>query len=186
MKKLILSALACIALVISSCNQNSPAPSPATPTPTPAPTPTSSMTATEALLVGDWIWDKTETYQSGNLATIWTPTTLQYLPSAATTNTTYAGSHVVLKSSFYNNTATTNTLVAQNYNADYYSNYNFSSYWNVNITPNGPLLGGVGGGGLTGPVNCIGYILTLNANTLICQSWTPGQIANGTKYYYHK
>ncbi len=129
MKKLILSVLACFAIVISSCNQNSPAPSPATPTPTPAPTPTSSMTATEALLVGDWIWDKTELYTNGSLYVIYTPSTLQSSGGAATTNTLYAGSHMVLKSSFWNGTATTNSLVPQFYNADYYSYQSGSSFW---------------------------------------------------------
>jgi nitrous oxide reductase accessory protein NosL len=109
MKKLILSALACTALVISSCNQNSPAPAPAAPTPAP----TSSMTATEALLVGDWIWDKTEVYGSGNLSQIRTPATYQLLPNAPTTNNMYAGSHMVLKSSFYNGVASTSTAIPQ-------------------------------------------------------------------------
>ena len=31
-----------------------------------------------------------------------------------------------------------------------------------------------------------GYIITLNANTLICHAWITGGIANGAKCYYHK
>ena len=179
MKKLILSAIACFVIVLSSCNQNSPTPSPATPA-TPTPTPTSSMTATEALLVGDWIWDKTETYTSGNLTSITTPSTIQFGTGAPTTYTYYAGSHMVLKSSFYNNTATTYSWVPQQYNANYYSYSSLSSSWQVSTNPNGPLL--------TTPHSQLqgGYIITLNATTLISQSWTPGQIANGSKLYYHK
>jgi hypothetical protein len=168
--------------VLSSCNQNSPTPAPATPA-TPTPTPTSSMTATETALVGDWIWDKTENYTSGNLSQIYTPITFQYLPNAATTNTMYAGSHMVLKSSFYNNTATTSTLVPQQYNADYYSGASANSaVWYVGALASGNLLATVA---ISTPFTG-GYILTLNANTLICHSWSPGQIANGNKCYYHK
>jgi hypothetical protein len=188
MKKLILSALACIALVITSCNQNSPAPAPATPT-TPTPTPTSSMTTTEAALVGDWIWDKTETYQSGNLSQIWTPSTSQLLPNAAITNTMYAGTHMVLKSSFYNGTANTSTVVPQNYNGDFYSNQSAVSWsWS-----NWPQAGGnnwlnafPAGQNLVTWVMFPGYIITLNSTTLVVQAWQPGQIANGYKWYYHK
>jgi hypothetical protein len=68
MKKLILSALACIAIVISSCNQNSPAPSPATPTPTPTPTPTLAvLTHQDSLLLGNWILDKKEMIMNGTM-----------------------------------------------------------------------------------------------------------------------
>jgi hypothetical protein len=62
MKKLIQSALACIALVISSCNQNSPAPAPAPAAPTPAPTPTTSFSHADSLISGNWILDLTELY----------------------------------------------------------------------------------------------------------------------------
>ncbi len=178
MKKLILSALACTALVISSCNQNSPAPAPAAPTPAP----TSSMTATEALLVGDWIWDKTETYQSGNLSVTQTP-----LTQDAIGNIMYGVCHMVLKSSFYNGAANTNTAGTQYYNGDFYTTPSSASGpWNV-----GPLVGGntLTLGNYTGiliPFFTPGNINTLNATTLICQSWTPGQIANGYKCYYHK
>jgi hypothetical protein len=188
MKKLILSAIACFVIVLSSCNQNSPSPAPATPA-TPTPTPTSSMTATEAALVGDWIWDKTEVYGSGNLSQIYTPTTFQYLPNAATTNTMYAGSHMVLKSSFYNGTANTSTAVPQQYNGDFYSNQSaISGFWS-----NWPQVGGntrlaatpISSNGVTW-VGPIAYIITLNSTTLVVQAWLPGQIANGFKWYYYK
>jgi len=184
MKKLILSVIACIAIVLSSCNQNSPTPAPATPA-TPTPTPTSSMTATEAALVGDWIWDKKELYSSGNIFSIWTTTTNQILPGAATADTFYAGSHMVLKSSFYLNTATTSTLGPQQYNADYYvgSLGGGSGAWIVQSSPSGSLLSLAGGGTV---LFNYGYIITLNSTTLIIHTWTPGQIANGYKYYYHK
>jgi hypothetical protein len=182
MKKLILSALACIALVISSCNQNSPSPAPAPAAP--APTPTSSMTATEALLVGDWIWDKTEAYQSGNLSVTNTPST-QISASGTMTTTLHAGSHMVLKSSFYNGTATTNSLVPQDYNVDVYApNYvSNSGFWSTSTIANGTTLVIAA---YAGAVCGSGYIITLNANTLIYHSWIPGQIANGSKFYYHK
>jgi hypothetical protein len=183
MKKLILSALACIALVITSCNQNSPTPAPATPA-TPTPTPTSSMTATEALLVGDWIWDKTENYNSGNLFRIWTPTTYQQLPSAASTYTAYSGSHMVLKSSFYNGTATPLASMPQSYNADYSIGFaSFSQAWQVNQLATGNQLQTTSNGY---PSNLGGNIITLNATTLVVQEWLPGQIANGNKCFYHK
>jgi hypothetical protein len=182
MKKLILSALASIAIVISSCNQNSPAPSPATPTPTPTPTPTSSMTATEALLVGDWIWDKNEEYTSGIMTSSATPTSYWNNISGTSTITVIGGSHIVLKSSFYNNTATTSTLAPQNYNADYYVGTTATSgYWNVNPGANGDLVML-----LVNQLTPSGYIITLNASTLVVQSWVTGQIPNGTKSYYHK
>ena len=174
MKKLILSALACIALVISSCNQNSPAPAPATPAPAPAPTPTSSMTATEALLVGNWIWDKTETYTSGNLTSSITPTSTW--PITGTLN--WAGSHMVLKSSIYSSSSNPNF-----YNADFYNGPNATSgSWAVTVNPNGTFLGLAGGM----PGTSGGYIITLNTNSLIHQIWVPGGIANGNKAYYHK
>jgi hypothetical protein len=181
MKKLILSAIACFVIVLSSCNQNSPTPAPATPaTPTPTPTPTSSMTATEAALVGDWIWDKTESYTSGNLTSIVTPSTTQGGTGAPTSYTVFAGSHMVLKSSFYNNTATTYSFVPQQYNADYYSYYSLSNSWQVSTNPNGPKL--------TTPHSVLGggYIITLNSTNLIVQAWLPGQIPNGGKLFYHK
>jgi len=185
MKKLILSALACIALVISSCNQNSPAPAPATPAPTPTPTPTSSMTAIEALLVGNWIWDKEEEYISGNLFSTITTSNIISANGSVTTNTAYAGSHMVLKSTTvgYPNTV---GIMSQRYNADYYSYLSQSSGWYVqptalgdqlNLTIYNPFVTGGGAGA---------YIITLNATTLIYQSWIPGQIPNGIKSYYHK
>ena len=180
MKKLILSALASIVIVISSCNQNSPAPAPATPAP--APTPTSSMTATEALLVGDWIWDKTEVYSSGNLSVTNTPSTQDALG-----NIMYGVCHMVLKSSFYQGVVNTNTVGTQYYNGDFYTTPSSASgSWTV-----GPLAGGntliIGNGSISPIVFATGgNINTLNATTLICQSWTPGQIANGYKWYYHK
>jgi hypothetical protein len=182
MKKLILSAIACFAIVLSSCNQNSPTPAPATPA-TPTPTPTSSMTATEALLVGDWIWDKTEVYGSGNLSQIRTPATYQLLPNAPNTNNMYAGSHMVLKSSFYNGVASTSTAIPQFYNADYYTFQSYSNSWWVTTNANGAILNTMGG---VGGIMSGGYITTLNTNTLICHQWVPGGIANGNKDYFHK
>ena len=129
MKNFILLALACIALVISSCNQNSPAPAPATPATAPTPTPTSSMTATEALLVGDWIFDKVEQYSSGNLVSVITTSTKTML-GTTTTYTAYAGTHMVLKSSLYSNAAGTTPY----FNADYYGIPAFSAYWYIFLT----------------------------------------------------
>jgi hypothetical protein len=189
MKKLILFAIGCFAIVISSCNQNSPGPAPATsstPTPTPTTTATSSMTATEALLVGDWIWDKTENYSSGNLYVTTTPSTQQSGTNAATPYTFYAGSHMVLKSSLYNGTVNTNTLVpqiSQYYNADYYSYISQSFMWYVDRPITGEKLIAHGlGETFSGSAN----IITLNSTSLICQEWLPGQIPNGKKIYYHK
>ena len=183
MKKLILSALASIALVISSCNQNSPAPAPApaaAPAPTPTTTATSSMTATETLLVGDWIWDKTENYNSGNLSQIQTPTTWQLLPSAADPNTTYAGTHMVLKSAIH--TLSPANGVPNQYQGDFYSGTQASSGpWLVTTDQFGNALttsGGFGGSG---------YIVTLTAtNLVILNGYNPTQIANGGKSYFHK
>ena len=180
MKKLILSALASIAIVISSCNQNSPAPAPApaaAPAPTPTTTATSSMTATETLLVGDWIWDKTETYTNGSYSSAITPTTTWTL-----TGTTYwAGSHMVLKSSIHTNLSSSGN--PNLYNADFYSGPNAASgSWVVSSNPNGTLLGIPN----QMPGTAGGYIITLNANTLIHQEWASGAIANGNKAYYHK
>ncbi len=185
MKKLILSAVACIVIVLSSCNQNSPAPSPATPTPNPTPTPTSSMTATEALLVGDWIWDKTEGYMNGNIYSTFTPSTQIDASGAVGTNTMYAGSHMVLKSTFLGGTATTSSLSPQFYNADYYSISSISGSWYVARPATGnqlklsqtfvPFIATAGGN-----------IITLNATTLIIQDWQIGQIPSGHKCFYHK
>lgn len=188
MKKLILSAIACFAIVISSCNQNSPAPSPATPvstpTPTPTTTPTASMTATEAALVGDWIWDKTEEYSSGNLGSIRTPSSIQYGNGTTTTYTLYSGAHMVLKSSFYNGAVTTNSFVPQNYDADYYGFQSSSSLWHVARPATGNQLYYPTA---THP-SCypIANIITLNSTNLVVQAWLPGQIANGYKCFYHK
>ena len=60
MKKIILFAVACFAIVISSCNQNSPAPAPASSAPTP--TPTSNFTSADSAISGNWILDLTELY----------------------------------------------------------------------------------------------------------------------------
>jgi hypothetical protein len=175
MKKLILSALACIALVISSCNQNSPAPAPATPAPTPAPTPTSSMTATEALLVGNWILDKGEVYTSGIITSSATPTSYWNNISGTSTITVTGGQYMVLKSTLYNG----NVSTPQIYNADYYvGTTGNSTGWYVGVLAAGDFLSVITNGG--------GYIVTLNANTLIYQTWVPGQIPNGSKSYYHK
>ena len=182
MKKLILSAITCFVIVLSSCNQNSPTPAPATPA-TPTPTPTSSMTATETALVGDWIWDKTESYTSGGYSFIYTPSTFQSSGGAATTNTLYAGSHMVLKSSFLNGTANTNSLVPQTYNADYYSYQSGSSFWYVKPIAAGDQLF-TNGSGI--PYCNVGNIITLNSTNLVTQQWLPGQIPNGNKCYYHK
>jgi len=181
MKKLILSAIACIVIVLSSCNQNSPTPAPATPA-TPTPTPTSSMTATEAALVGDWIWDKTETYTSGNLYYSFTPSTWIDASGAVITNTTYAGSHMILKSTF-NGPATTSTLSSQFYNADYYSISSISGYWYVlrPATGNQLMLSSTGV-----PYCPAGNIIILNSTNLVVQQWLVGQIPSGSKCYYHK
>jgi hypothetical protein len=174
MKKLLISALACIALVISSCNQNSPAPAPAPASPTPTPTPTSSMTATEAALVGDWIFDYQEIYSAGNLI----------LTISPTTHTILTGNHMVLKSTLYlNSSPTTETY----YQGDFYVGTSAgSSLWYVTtslIAPNTEMLNEVEMGlDQSGAV----YIKTLNANTLICQDWNIGSIANGYKTYFHK
>jgi len=185
MKKLILSALASIVIVISSCNQNSPAPAPAPAAPTPAPTPTttatSSMTATETLLVGDWIWDKTEGYTSGNLSQIWTPSTYQVLPNAANTNTTYAGTHMVLKSAIHSPSPVNG--FPNTYQGDFYSGTQASSgQWLVVTDQFGNSFTGntVGIGGQ-------GYITTLTSTNLVLEfGYNPSQIPNGTKSYYHK
>ena len=182
MKKLILSAIACFVIVLSSCNQNSPTPAPATPA-TPTPTPTSSMTATETALVGDWIWDKTELYTNGSLSFIYTPSTLQSSTGSATTYTVYTGSHMVLKSSFWNGTATTNSLVPQFYNADYYSYQSGSSFWQVKPLATGDQLATNGYGT---PYCTFGNIITLSSTNLVVQDWLQGQIPNGSKCFYHK
>ena len=183
MKKLILSALACIAIVISSCNQNSPAPAPApaaAPAPTPTTTATSSMTATETLLVGDWIFDKEESYTSGNLYGTTNTSNTTLSNGTVSTYTLFAGAHMDLKSTIYNATVTT----PQFYNADYYSYSSMSNAWWVMTSGNGDRLFLLSS---TAPFLVSGaYIVTLNATTLIYQTWIPGQIANGGKTYFHK
>ena len=183
MKKLILSALACIALVISSCNQNSPAPAPApaaAPAPTPTTTATSSMTATETLLVGDWIFDKVESYSSGNLSATTNTSNITYANGTVFTYTVYAGAHMNLKSSLFNNTVYT----PQMYNGDYYGSSSISGAWWVMTSGSGDKLFLPSS---TAPLAASGaYIITLNATTLIYQEWIPGQIANGGKSYFHK
>ena len=188
MKNFILLALACIALVISSCNQNSPAPAPATPAPAPTPTPTSSMTATEAALVGDWIFDKEENYISGNLYTTITTSNATYANGAVYTSTLYASSHMILKSTLFNATVSPPPM-RQFYNADYFCSISFSAFWQVNPSANGEKLF-IGGGSAFFPaansLDADSYIITLNATTLITQEWNVGSIPNGDKTYYHK
>ena len=186
MKNLFLSALACIALVISSCNQNSPAPAPATPAP--APTPTSSMTATEALLVGDWIFDKNEQYVGGNLNATYTQSTIINSIGIVTTYTAYAGAHMVFKSSLLNNTVTT-PVQPQYYDADYYGGNignTLSGSWQVRPSASGEKLFPAGTIPFIHSGNVTPYITTINPTTLIYQQWIPGQIPNGYKYYFHK
>jgi hypothetical protein len=178
MKRLILLALTCTAIVMSNCTP-SPSPGPATPTPTPTPTPTYTMTATETALVGDWIWDKTENYSANVLTSITTSATPSY--------TYLAGVHMDLHSTLIINNAIYYAMYGCNlYNGDFYTP-NFtsgalssSSMWYVK------LMGGFEY--LTSPsfTPATGYIITLNATTLIVQSWVPGQTLNGTKAFYHK
>jgi hypothetical protein len=191
MKTLTLLAAFAFLLGIASCKQNSPAPAtpspapaPTTPTTTPTPTtPISGMTATEAALVGDWIWDKSEVYSSGNISQIYHDSVWQI--GNTIMKTLYAGSHMVLKSSFYNGTATTSTLIPQYYNGDFYSGYGAaSSMWYISKSPTGEKL--------FSPL-VIGHIssttmniITLNSTTLVLQDWLPGQIPNGGKSYWHK
>ena len=181
MKKLILSAITCFVIVLSSCNQNSPTPAPATPA-TPTPTPTSSMTATETALVGDWIWDKTETYMNGSIYSIFTPSTQIDANGNVGANTMHAGSHMVLKSTF-NGPATTSTVSPQFYNADYYGLSNISGYWYVlrPVTGNQLMLSSTGV-----PYCPAGNIITLNSTNLVVQQWLLGQIPTGYKCFYHK
>ena len=178
MKKLILLALICTAILLSNCTP-SPSPGPATPIPTP--TPTYTMTATETALVGDWIWDSTVTYAGGNITTVYSPNKVVSYGTVIT-NTLYAGSHMDLKSSLYVGT--------QYYNADLFGNSfgGVSSLWYIITSASGnklqvvspsfmPFVMGGGNGS---------YITTLSTTKLIVQEWTIGTIANGTKAFYHK
>jgi hypothetical protein len=134
------------------------------------------MTATESALVGDWIWDKTETYTSGNLTSSITPTSTWSI----TGTLNWAGSHMVLKSSIHTNLSSSGN--PNFYNADFYNGTSATSgSWVVTVNPNGTVLGV-----LNMPATAGGYIITLNANSLIHQEWVPGGIANGNKAYYHK
>lgn len=185
MKKLILLVLACTAIVMTNCTPAAPiTPTPAAPAPV---APTASMTATEAMLVGDWIFDKQESYSSGSLTGIATTSTAINSVGAITTFTLYAGAHMVFKSSFFNNTVNTPSQ-PQYYNADFYSSTaNYSLFWQVRPTASGETL--FYGSGLIppfSPSSAIPYIITLNATTLVCQDWIPGTIPNGYKLYYHK
>ncbi len=188
MKKLNLFAVACFAIVISSCNQNSPAPASSSPSSSPTTTPTSSMTATEAALVGDWIFDKYEQYLGGNLNATCTQSTSINSSGIVTTYTLYSGAHMDFKSSFLNNTVYT-PIEPQYYNADYYPGNSpaYSGSWQVRPKASGETLFLIN---LQGPFihtgNNMPYIITLNATTLIYQQWIPGQIPNGYKYYFHK
>jgi hypothetical protein len=175
MKKLILLALTCTAIIMSNCTP-SPSPGPATPTPTPTPTPTYSMTATETALVGDWIWDKTENYSAGVLTSITTSATPGY--------TLYAGIHMDLKSTLYMNTSYYTIYGYNMFNGDAYapniSAAVTSSAWYVKNLSAGEYLYGIS------YVLTQGYLYTLNATTLITQAWVTGQTPNGTKVFYHK
>jgi len=175
MKKLILLALTCTAIVLSHCTP-SPSPGPATPTPTPTPTPTYSMTATETALAGDWIWDKTEIYNAGSLLSV----------TNHTSDPQYVGTHMNLKTNYYMNYAWITTYGYNLFVADYYCP-NFSGgalsttqFWSVNPMSAGESLATCG----WQPAS--GYLNTLNSTTLITQTWVIGQTPNGTKVYYHK
>lgn len=85
MKKLILLALTCTAIVMSNCTP-SPSPGPATPTPTPTPTPTTTFTHADSLISGNWILDLTEMYLTSSGALI-----------SSTTHTDPANCHLNLK-----------------------------------------------------------------------------------------
>jgi signal peptidase I len=186
MKKLILLVLASTAIVMTNCTPAAPiTPSPAAPAPV---APTTSMTATEAMLVGDWIFDKQESYSGGSLTGIITTSTAINSVGAITTYTVYAGAHMVFKSSFFNNTV--NPPVApQYYNADYFNSLglgNFSAFWQVRPTASGETLFHGGAQPFSSTGTATPYILTLNATTLVYQDWIPGTIPNGYKLYYHK
>jgi hypothetical protein len=178
MKKLILLALICSTIALTNCKKTA-SPTPAAPAAPSTPTPTYTMTATETALVGDWIWDKTENYSANVLTSITTSTTPTY--------TYLAGAHMDLHSTLIINNAIYYAMYGCNlYNGDFYSP-NFpsgalssSSMWYVK------LMGGFEY--LTSPsfTPATGYIITLNATTLIVQSWVPGQTLNGTKAFYHK
>lgn len=187
MKTFFLLATTAVVLFISSCNQNSPAPSNSgSSNNTTPPTPTSSMTATEAALVGDWIFDKNEQYIGGNLGTTLTQSSSISSSGIVTTFTAPLGAHMVLKSSLFNNTVTVGQ--PQYYNADYYggSSNNLSSSWQVRPSASGEQLFPAGLQPFIHSGNVTPYIITLNATTLIYQQWIPGQIPNGYKYYFHK
>jgi hypothetical protein len=179
MKALAILTVSILIVLISSCNQNSPSPAPAPAAPTPTPSPTSSLTATEAALVGDWIFDKRENYQSGSLMQTHTPSTITDGSGAVSTNTVYANSHMVLKSTLFNSTVSN----PQVYNADYYSATSFSSLWYVTSTASYDQFNQASNGWFGSAKN---NIITLNATTLTYQDWIPGQIPNGWKYYFHK
>ncbi len=186
MKKFIIFAVACTTIVISSCNQNSPAPAPASSAPTP--NTTSSMTATEAALVGDWIFDKNEQYLGGNLNATYTQSTLINSIGTVFTYTAYAGAHMVFKSSLFNNTVFT-PAQPQYYDADYYGGNignTLSGSWQVRPSASGETLFPAGMVPFIHSGNVNPYITTLNPTTLIYQQWIPGQIPNGYKYYFHK
>jgi hypothetical protein len=173
MKKIILLALICTVIVMSNCTP-SPSPGPATPTPTT----TYSMTATETALVGDWIWDKTENYSSGVLTSITTSATPSY--------TMYAGKHMDLKSTFYNSNAGYAIQGFNMFNVDtYYPNYLGSApvpsgSWYVKNLTTGECLT------VTSMYLTNVYMQTLNATTLVTQSWGIGQTAHGSKSFFHK
>jgi hypothetical protein len=91
---------------------------------------------------------------------------------------------MVLKSSFYNNTANIYSWASQQYNADYYGAASSSSLWYVARPATGDQLRP--GASSHPSFNLGGNIITLNATTLVVQDWLPGQIANMNKCFYHK
>lgn len=186
MKNLLSIISTTVVLITISCNQNSPAPSNSGSSSTP--TPTSSMTATEAALVGDWIFDKNEQYVGGNLNATYTQSTIINSIGVVTTYTAYTGAHMVFKSSLFNNTVTT-PAQPQYYDADYYGGNignTLSGSWQVRPSASGEMLFPTGMTPFIHSGNVTPYITTLNATTLIYQQWIPGQIPNGYKYYFHK
>ena len=185
MKKLILIALTCTAIVMSNCTP-SPSPGPATPTPTPTPTPTYSMTATETALVGDWIWDSTVRYYSGVAGIRWNNTHVDVLGQ----HDEFYNSHFNLRTS-YNSTYDVNFsfLGYHSYNVDCYYPMGTSAtgYWCISTSPGYNGFVNISGGMTYSGQGAIGgYINTLNTSTLILQSWALGNIATGTKYFLHK
>jgi len=84
MKKLILLALTCTAIVLSNCTP-APSPTPAAPA-APATIPTTTFTHADSLISGNWILDLTEMYLTSSGALI-----------SSTTHTDPANCHLNLK-----------------------------------------------------------------------------------------